>query len=67
MRQVEELEAEVAKGKRADDSKMGRIVDGLVAMVPGAFGAVVSLFSTPILGGIAGPVTKYVLDKLKGN
>jgi hypothetical protein len=67
VQQVEELKAEVAKGKQADDSKLGRIVDGLVAMVPEAIGAVVSMFATPILGGIAGPVTKSVLDKLKGS
>ncbi|MET0167378.1 MAG: hypothetical protein ABW318_20540 [Vicinamibacterales bacterium] len=66
MSKVEELKAEVAKGEQADDSNVGKIVDGLVAMVPGAVGAVVSMFATPILGGIAGPVTKYVLDKLKG-
>ena len=65
VQQVEELKAEVAKGKQADDSKVGNIVDGLVAMVPGAVKAVVSAFATPILGGIAGPVTKFVLDKLK--
>jgi len=40
-------------------------VDGLVAMVPGTVGAVVSMFATPILSGIAGPVTKFVLGKLK--
>lgn len=67
VQRVEELKAEVAKGKQADDSKLGRIVDGLVAMVPGAIGAVVSMFATPILGGVAGPVTKNVLDKLKGS
>ena len=67
VQQVEELKAEVAKGKQADDSKMGRIVDGLVATVPGAVGAVVSIFATPILGGIAGPLTKLVLDKLKAS
>ncbi|MGH8490413.1 MAG: hypothetical protein ACREXS_16495 [Gammaproteobacteria bacterium] len=67
VKQVEDLKVEVAKGKQADDSKMGGIVEGLVAMVPGAIEAVVSMFATPILGGIVGPVTKYVLDKLKGN
>jgi hypothetical protein len=67
VQRVEELKAEVAKGKQADDSKVGRIVDGLVAMVPGAIGAIASLFATPILGRIAGPVTKSVLDKLKGS
>lgn len=64
---VQELKAEVAKGKQADDGKVAKIVDGLVEMVPGAVSAVVSTFATPIVGGIAGPVTKYVLDKLKGS
>jgi hypothetical protein len=65
--QVQELKAEVAMGKEADDSKVGKIIDGLVNMVPGAIGTVVNLFATPILGGIAGPVTKFVLEKLKGS
>jgi hypothetical protein len=38
--QVEELKTEVAKGRQADDSKVGKIVDGLVAMVHGAVGAI---------------------------
>ena len=66
VQQVEELKTEIAKGRQADDNKIGTIVEGLVAMVPGAIGAVVSMFATPILGGIAGPVTKYVLGKLRG-
>lgn len=65
MQAVQELKAEVAKGSQADDSKLGRIIDGLAAMVPGAIGTVVSLFASPILSGLAGPVTKFVLDKLK--
>jgi hypothetical protein len=66
VRQVQKLKAEVAKGKQADDSKMGKIISGLVGMVPGAVGAVVSMFATPLLDGIIGPVTRVVLDKLKG-
>ena len=62
--QVRELQAEVARGKQADDDKIGRIVDGLVSMVPGAIGAVVKLFATPILRGVTGPVTRLVLGKL---
>jgi hypothetical protein len=65
--QVKELKAEVAKGKQADDSKMGKILDGLVAKVPSAVSAVVSIFATPLLSGIVGPVTQYVLDKLNGD
>jgi hypothetical protein len=64
-RQVEELKTEVAKGKEADDGKIGGIVHGLATMVPGAIGAIVSMFATPILSGIAGPVTTFVLGELK--
>ena len=65
LEQVEALKAEAARHEQADDEKLARIVDGLVAIVPEAIGAVVSMFTTPILRGIVGPVTKFVLDKLK--
>lgn len=65
--QVEALKVEVAKGEKAEDGKIAKIIDGLTGMVPGAIGAVVSMFTSPILGGIAGPVTNYVLDKLNPN
>ncbi len=63
---VEELKQEVAKGKAADDNVMGRLIQGLVNLVPGAVGAVVSMFATPVLGGVAGPVTRFVLDRIQG-
>jgi hypothetical protein len=67
VQQVQELKAEVAKGKDASDTRIGKIVDGVVGLVPGAVGAVTSVFATPILQGLAGPVTKFVLDKIKGS
>jgi len=45
---------------------MAKLVEGIVELVPGAVSAVVSAFATPILGGLAGPVTKFVLDKVQG-
>ena len=60
------LKQEATKGKNADDSVVAKLVDGLVGLVPGAVSAVVSAFATPVLGGIAGPVTKFVLNKLQG-
>ena len=60
------LKQEAAKGQAADDSTVASHVDGLVGLVPGAVGAVVSAFATPLLGGIAGPATQLVLDKLQG-
>ena len=62
---AEALKNEVAKSKDADDSRMAKLLDGLVELVPGAVSALVSAFASPILGGIAGPVTKFVLDKIQ--
>jgi hypothetical protein len=63
---VEALKTEVTKGKKADDRVMAKLVEGIVGLVPGAVSAVVSAFATPVLGGIAGPVTKYILDTIQG-
>jgi hypothetical protein len=63
---LEELKSEAAKGKNAKDGTVAKLVEGLVGLVPGAVSAVVSAFATPLLGGVAGPATKYVLDKIQG-
>jgi hypothetical protein len=63
---VEALKLEAAKGQKRDDGAVAKLIEGLVGLVPGAVTAVVSAFATPILGGITGPVTKYVLDKIQG-
>jgi hypothetical protein len=66
LKKAEELKQEVAKGKVADDNKMAKLIEGLIGLVPSAVSGVTSIFASPILGGIAGPVTKYVLDKIQG-
>lgn len=63
---VEALKQEAAKGKGASDTIVAKLVDGLLGLTPAAASAVVSAFGTPILAGIAGPVTGFVLDKLRG-
>lgn len=63
---VQNLKEEVAKGKGAEDSRIAGLLDGLVELVPGAVGAITSIFATPVLSGIAGPVTKFVLHKIRG-
>jgi hypothetical protein len=60
-----ELQAEAAKGKGANDGRLAKLLDGIVALVPGAATAVVSAFATPILAGLTGPVTAFVLEKLR--
>jgi hypothetical protein len=64
--QFRALKNEVAKGTHADDSVVAKLVEGLVGLVPGAVAGIVSAFASPLLGGLAGPVTKYVLDKIQG-
>ena len=61
---LDALKAEAAKGEGAKDGVIADLVDGLVGLVPAAASAVVSAFATPILGGITGPVTEFVLGKL---
>ena len=60
-----EIQAEVAKGEQADDSRVGRLLDGLAALVPGAVASLVSAFASPLLAAAVGPVTKFVLGRLQ--
>jgi len=62
-KKLEELKAEAAKGKKADDEKVAGLVEGLLGLVPSAVSAVVSAFGSPILGSIAGPAASYALKK----
>jgi hypothetical protein len=62
--QVQELKAEIAKGTQADDGKIASTVEGLAGLAPKAVGTIVGIFANPILSGVAGPITKYVLEKL---
>lgn len=62
-----ELQAEAGKGKKANDTRLAKLIDGLVGLVPSAVTAVVSAFASPILAGVAGPVTQYVLQKIGGS
>jgi hypothetical protein len=63
---LEALKSEASKGGDANDKTVADLVDGLVELVPEAASAAVSAFSSPILGGIVGPVTRFVLRKLGG-
>jgi hypothetical protein len=62
---VKDLKAEAEKGDAADDGRMARLLDRLADLMPGAVSAVVSAFGTPLLSGIAGPVTRFVLEWLR--
>lgn len=63
---MEALQQEIAQGAKPDDSRLARIVDGLADLIPEAVSNLVSAFASPLLNGIVGPATRYVLDKLQG-
>lgn len=67
LRHLEDLQAEILKGKDADDGRMAKILDGLAGMLPSAVRSVADIFVSPVLSGIAGPITKFVLDKFQPN
>jgi hypothetical protein len=62
---VQELHGELSKGQNANTDRLNKVIDGLLELVPGASSAVASMFGTPILGALVGPVTKMVLDHIK--
>jgi hypothetical protein len=64
--EVEALKEELSKGDKADDNRVAKLVDNRVGMVPGAVSAVASMFATPLLKNLVGPVTQFVLGKLVG-
>jgi hypothetical protein len=64
MQQVATLQAEVAKGKQADDTVIAAMLESVVALIPATVNTLVGMFSNPLLGEIAGGATKYVLKKL---
>lgn len=64
---LKQIESELGKGERRDDTVVAKLLDSFVKLVPAAATAVVSAFGAPILAGMTGPVTKYVLDRFRGN
>jgi hypothetical protein len=63
-RELEILKEEAYRPGKADDSRMAGALEALVALVPSAAGAMASAFVSPLLAGLAGPVTRYVLEKI---
>jgi hypothetical protein len=60
------LKDEIEKGTHASDSVIARLLEGLVELIPNGVAALVKIFATPILAGITGPVTQFVLSKIQG-
>jgi len=66
MAKVEALKQEVAKGKDADHGVMKKLAEGIVGLVPDALKSLATAFAKPVLSGVAGPVTQFLLSKMLG-
>ncbi len=67
IQKVEAIKAEAKKGDKADDEKIGTLLQSLTKLVPTAITTIASTFANPILQQISGPVTKFVLKQLNLN
>ncbi|MFZ4662487.1 MAG: hypothetical protein ACOYNY_36095 [Caldilineaceae bacterium] len=62
---AEALNLEIVKGHEANDEQIARLIEELVQLVPATVGAVIMIFSVPIIKNSVGPVTTYVLSKFE--
>lgn len=62
---VADLQAEVEKGKAANDGLMAGLIRGLVAIVPGTVAGLVTAFAHPVLAGLASPATQVILNSIR--
>jgi hypothetical protein len=62
---LRELKQEAAKGNDATDGVVAKLLDRLVGSAPAVAAAAVQAFAAPILARIIGPVTHFVLDRLR--
>ena len=61
---MQALQQEAAKGEGADDEVIGGLIQDMVDLVPGAVSAVGAVFGGPLLSGLAGPATRFVLRRI---
>ena len=62
---MDHLQAELLKGHACDDGTLGRLLDDVLTQLPTLAGPLAKLFETPLVHSAAGPVTQFVLDKLR--
>lgn len=55
-----------AEDKTTHDGKMASLVEKLIGLAPSAASAIGSTFAAPILKGLVGPTTQWVLSKITG-
>lgn len=64
---MEVLRAELSHGGQPDDTRLAQLLDELLELAPELTNAAVELFAAPALAALAGPVTRFVLDRHRRN
>ena len=63
---VQALQAEVGKGKEADDFKVAELIERFYQLELGMSNQLLAVFAEPVVKAITGPATRYVLRKHTG-
>jgi hypothetical protein len=63
-RRLESIKSEVLKGEHANSREMTRLLDGLIDLVPQTLKSLAAAFGNPLLAGVAGPATQFLLEKV---
>jgi len=61
--QAMELREEMRKSE-PDDNKTASLIEKIVEQIPGTATKIATTFGSSLLGGLVGPITKYILEKL---
>ncbi len=59
-----DLKDEIAKGKKASNEHLNKLVTDLLGLVPGALGALAGLFVNPLLTPVVSKLSDTVLNRL---
>jgi hypothetical protein len=62
---VLELRNEVARGKEADDFAVAELIERFHQVAPKMSDKLLVIFTSPLVAGIEGPATRYVLRRLE--
>lgn len=62
---VQTIQSEATRGAQADDRRLARAIEALVALLPAAAGILTFILQQPPTTTAVGPATTYVLEKLR--
>ena len=61
------LNQEAAKGNQANDDTVAKLIEAIAAVDPNLIDEIVNLFKNQPFADVAGPVTNYMLKKVRSS